>query len=361
MNDRLRAKCYAGSTLLHGLLVAVVLLSSAFSFTKPVKPEQVIHIVNLTGVKLTDGKTQLPGPPSPTPALAQTPNPGPLVQQPAPQLPQPQPQPQAAVQPPPKTVEPPPKTIVKPKPQPEEEPDEPTPAPTPKQTKVPDKVVIKTPAPSKNAKIPAVSDKTPDKAKPTKPAFDPVKDSLSKPINIGAERRKAAQKQAEEARLKQQQADQQADRKWRDDLGSAATAFTTTTKKASDAVAGIASAPGIVIGVLPVEGGGTGSSGAAYANYITYIHDACFNAWNPPDSVVSSDTQVEVKIVIARDGRVLDSSITKPARSKTLTDSVRRALKTIEARGLRPFPSESTDSQRSFKIVFDLQEKRSLG
>jgi len=73
------------------------------------------------------------------------------------------------------------------------------------------------------------------------------------------------------------------------------------------------------------------------------------------------DLKLETKIVIAHDGRVVSWEITKSARDRALNDSVRRALRAVQSQGLHPFPEDATDSQRSFKISFDLKDKTSLG
>ena len=82
-------------------------------------------------------------------------------------------------------------------------------------------------------------------------------------------------------------------------------------------------------------------------------------AWIDPEEVSDDDATVEVKVVIARDGRVISDSIIKRSGIPALDKSVQNALDRVEK--LPPFPEGAKEAQRTFIINFNLKAKRLLG
>jgi len=102
-----------------------------------------------------------------------------------------------------------------------------------------------------------------------------------------------------------------------------------------------------------------GPGGAAYANYAQVVKTIYDRAWIDPEDVADSDSTVQVKVVIARDGRVISDSILKRSGIPALDKSVQNALDRVQQ--LTPFPEASKDAQRTFIINFNLKAKRLLG
>ena len=108
-----------------------------------------------------------------------------------------------------------------------------------------------------------------------------------------------------------------------------------------------------------IEAVGTG--GEAYANYSQAIKTIYTEAWLTPDDVTDDAATVRVEVTIARDGRIVSSSVLKRSGISSLDKSVQAALDRVERRRLPPFPEGASDTQRTFKINFNLKTKRSLG
>ena len=108
-----------------------------------------------------------------------------------------------------------------------------------------------------------------------------------------------------------------------------------------------------------IEPLGPGGGGPAYANYAQVVKTIYDRAWIDPEDVTDDDATVQVKVVIARDGRVVLDSIAKRSGNPSLDRSVQNALDRV--RELPPFPEGAKDSQRTFIINFNLKAKRLLG
>jgi colicin import membrane protein len=104
-----------------------------------------------------------------------------------------------------------------------------------------------------------------------------------------------------------------------------------------------------------------GMGGEAYANYSQAIKTIYTEAWLTPDDVTDDAATVRVEVTIARDGRIVSSSVLKRSGISSLDKSVQAALDRVERRRLPPFPEGASDTQRTFKINFNLKTKRSLG
>lgn len=102
-----------------------------------------------------------------------------------------------------------------------------------------------------------------------------------------------------------------------------------------------------------------GAGGASYANYAAYVRDIYDRAWRTPEEA-DSEATVRTRIVIARDGRVVSSTITSRSGSPALDRSVQEALDRVRNIG-RPFPAGTTDQERTFVINFNLKARLGSG
>jgi TonB family protein len=292
---------------LHGLLLVILVASSAFS-GKPVEKDMPImtmlpaNIVDRAGA---GGGGPAPAPPEPKPAPVQ-----PIVQQPQPTPPQPAP-----------------KAIVQPAP---------TPAPRPIAREPVPQPVVREPSPLPAPK-PVKTHPKPEKE--IVPSFETVKQI--------SHRKTPAENEAEAA------ADARAK------ANAAARAERNRLRAIERGLGDIAAnvkntgAPNSVVDTAGVGGG------AAFVGYEVAIFNAYYRAWSTPDSVASRTANVDVKIVVARDGTVLSAEVVRKSGDRSLDNSVERALK--EVRSLPPFPPASTDQQRSFTIRFNLEAKEGSG
>ena len=103
-----------------------------------------------------------------------------------------------------------------------------------------------------------------------------------------------------------------------------------------------------------------GAADAQSVDYALIVEQAYRRAWKAPAELSSSSAEVIVQVVIARDGRVVmgRTRITKRSGVRALDDSVERALK-LES--VEPFPLHSQDLERIFNIHFDLKSKAYSG
>lgn len=308
---RLQKKCLLFSLSMHGLLLVVVVASSAFRS----KPEpQEMQILTMLPANIVDRPGAGGG--SPQPAVAQA-------------LPQPKPAPPVVQQPPPR-----PQPVQKPEPV----------APTPK----PEPSFIQRlfhPTPVKETPEPLPIDRSGESAPKSSrtrpphevvPTFDPVKPSRTrvKPTEETAESAEATARErarAEARRLR--------------NIDSAMEKLARNVSRSG--------AAGTVVS-MPGQGGG-----AAFVGYETYIYNRYYHAWTAPDSVANTAAATFVKIVVARDGSILSAEIMTPSGERSLDRSVERVLR--EVTKLPPFPAGATDDQRSFVIRFHLENKEGSG
>ncbi len=102
-----------------------------------------------------------------------------------------------------------------------------------------------------------------------------------------------------------------------------------------------------------------GNSSAAAANYAQIVKSVYEQAWIPPDNTASDDADVKVKVTIASDGSVISAHVIGASGDASVDRSVRGALDRVQS--LPPFPSGSTDKERTYIINFNLKAKRLLG
>ena len=102
-----------------------------------------------------------------------------------------------------------------------------------------------------------------------------------------------------------------------------------------------------------------GDSTVAYANYASIVKTVYTEAWRLPNDATSDDANVKVSVTIARDGHVIDAHIVDRSGDASVDRSVQETLDRVTE--IRPFPDDSTDKERTYKINFNLKAKRMLG
>ncbi len=321
----LQRKCLIGSVLLHGLLLVLVVVGSAFiPKNTPPPPPPAFEVFDAQSILVDQPNIVSGGNPNVTaPPIAAPPIIAPVPQPTAP--------PVEEAKPPTKLPDPSREDSKKPekKSQPEPEPIK------PERSKKPDpnafdldKAITKTPQ-TKN-------DKTDKAEKDKSTAFD-----LSK-----AERKtiKPA-KEAKEASDGEENARGEKEKK----LAMA------RSGAVSDILRNLQG--GLSKGGTSFDMPGPG--GAAFASYDLYLKKLYEMAWVPPQAGRGNEPAVEVEITISREGKVLGHRILKPSGRRELDNSVNTVLNRIKT--VKPLPEGGTDPKRTFRINFNLTETPSVG
>jgi TonB family protein len=102
-----------------------------------------------------------------------------------------------------------------------------------------------------------------------------------------------------------------------------------------------------------------GDNSAASANYAQVVKSIYEQAWTPPDDAENDDANARVSVTISSDGTVITARILTPSGDKGVDDTVQRTLDRVQF--IAPFPSGSTDRERTYIINFNLKAKRMLG
>jgi TonB family protein len=102
-----------------------------------------------------------------------------------------------------------------------------------------------------------------------------------------------------------------------------------------------------------------GDSSASAANYGEVVKAAYVSAWTPPDDTASDDANVKVRVTIASDGTVISAHVIEPSGDDSVDRSVQNTLDRVQF--IEPFPSGSTDKERTYIIKFNLKSKRLNG
>lgn len=108
--------------------------------------------------------------------------------------------------------------------------------------------------------------------------------------------------------------------------------------------------------------GGFGGDGPSYANYkqvVRKIYDDAWNAWSVPADVTDDEATVQVRVTIARNGRVTKSEILHSSGSSAVVNAARAVLDRVTF--VKEFPADSKDTERTFKMTFKLNAKKSIG
>ncbi|MCO5051423.1 MAG: TonB family protein [Verrucomicrobiae bacterium] len=301
--SQLQKKCLVGSTTLHVLLLLTLLVGPAFL----VKKQEPLNLPEITfePAFLIDEQLSNPGGAAPG-------GPAPIQSPPEPSQPAPAPAPNPVPQP---VETQPPAKVVEPKPAPK--------VVKPVETKFNDREVEKSP-----------------KSKPT----HQVQVSKTKvPLNrsTAAKNQKPANDGAAAADSQRNSALATALRSTRSGLGK-----------------GLSS--GTDVRMPDGQGGGSGAAYASYAQEIQRRYKAAYDReLQIAGDIADGQAQVETSIVVLRDGTVSSARILKPSGNAELNRLTQRVLDSV--RQVPAFPSGTTDSTRTFNIVFDLKPRIGFG
>jgi TonB family protein len=94
---------------------------------------------------------------------------------------------------------------------------------------------------------------------------------------------------------------------------------------------------------------GTGS--VSYASYGSAIKSIYDQAWILPGNVNYGNASAKIKVVIARDGRVISSRIVESSGNSALDDSAQRALDRVTE--VPPFPDGDTSREHTYTFSFN--------
>jgi colicin import membrane protein len=355
--SRLQTKCVFASTTAHLLLLALLVVSSAF-VKPPPKPDNVKFVRIFDASKITDDETQGGGNPNVPSDVQPAPAPPPQAAQVIPQPTAP-----AIQEPPTKLIEPekkpePPKHEPKKKKQPE-----PTPEPPKKEAKKPETKTearkIERKADSKKV-VPKTQlvDHPVETQKPEKPKVQvdlTVKTAKEDPEfqKRKIERERERERAAKEAREREEAA-RQAEIRAQMELREAVQREYRERQQALGTIVGNVDTG--LARTTNVEMPGPG--GEAFINYADLIWSKYYKEWQrPEDHEVRAPVRVE--IVVNRDGRIVSANIVKSSGDAALDRSVRQTLERVHS--LPAFPEGAKDAQRTFTINFYLKSKRSLG
>lgn len=300
--NRLEKKCVIASAAMHGLLLVIVLVGPAFLSSR--KNAMDMPLLDVIPSKLVDAAfSNVGNPNAKPPPLAEK------IQQPQAQVQPPPPQtPRVERQPAPEPV------VVKPQPVTK-------PEPLRQEVKVTKDVPEKTVPPKREIKI----------------SKDVVK------LNDQDEAEARARAQAQEVAKARAKAQAEARQRMEKALSRVSGAASSLKENMSSGTT--------------IEMPGPG--GEAYANYTQVVKSIYDHAWIDPQEVSDEQAVVQVKVVIARDGKVISDVVTRKSGNAALDKSVQNALDRVDF--IAPFPEGAKDTQRTFIINFNLKAKRLLG
>jgi len=104
-----------------------------------------------------------------------------------------------------------------------------------------------------------------------------------------------------------------------------------------------------------IELKGPGGGGLPYANWMQAVKSVYDRAWLLPDSVTSDSATAMATVTIARDGRVISSSMVRLSGNADVDQSVQATLNRV--RYAAPLPDDAREDQRSVTIYFDVKAK----
>lgn len=304
--SQLERKCFAASTGSHLLLVCLVVFGSAFFVSKRDKAPAEYPKMRVVPTRMIDAALSGGG-------GDPTVKPSDELQKGAPDA-TPKPQPEPPKPEPPKVT-------------PQPVPPQPQPAPQPPRTT------------AKKSALPLVETKRPPKPD-TKSRADTIFADLKPTKRNDADKRKAQEKAAAEARERSEREWKSQNQKLARQIGSAVGELAQGFEK------------GTVVTAY-------GPGGAAYANYADWVHQVYDDAWVMSDMMSDEELRVEVRVAIHRSGRIIDARVEKKSGNAALDRSVQNALDKV--RTIKPFPEGSLDQQRTFIINFVPKFKRTIG
>jgi TonB family protein len=228
------------------------------------------------------------------------------------------------------------------------------PAPAPRETRV-----VPKPEVEKSPRVPELTKSRNEQAtRSPRNSSKSVKPDLKEKSNVKTSARNKIEPNLDIKRTTPQ--DRAAQAKAAAEAKARANAEAARLAKLNEAFAGLTSGlkesgPAVGVGVL---GPGGGEAFASYRQVVERIYD---EAWIRPSETTDDNSNVKVRIVVARDGRIISDDILQRSGNVSLDKSVQQALDRVRRRGLPPFPEGSKDAQRSFTINFNLLPRRQFG
>jgi TonB family protein len=108
-----------------------------------------------------------------------------------------------------------------------------------------------------------------------------------------------------------------------------------------------------------IELKGPGGGGVPYANFNQAIKSIYARAWVLPDGVTDDQATTTATVLIARNGKVINSRITNFSRNSEVDRSVQAALDKVTYAA--PLPESEVKDQLEVTINFNVKAKRSSG
>lgn len=336
--NRTEKNSLIGSSVLHGLVVGVLLLSS-FGFMS--KQEDMVSVQFVEAIPqevldkiLTDGETRGGAGPaaSEAPPSVQPAAPPVAAQVQPPPQPRPEPQPRP-VQPEPTPVAPvQPRTETRPQPKAEPAEEKTQPAPTP----------------DRNSRVIDLNNKTTSKKPDPKPEPKPVakperKIDLTAKVKVGDQ-----EVRDQRARNEQIAAQREANER-------AAAARRQLTEGIQGAIRGVTTGTGRPVAGLQISGGG---GGEAALNYGQYIVAEFKRVWIVPSTATTS-MLAKATVTVASDGRITEARLIGRSGNSAFDASVESALKKV--RKVSGFPAGATDQSRTYTIHFQPRSSQGTG
>jgi protein TonB len=105
------------------------------------------------------------------------------------------------------------------------------------------------------------------------------------------------------------------------------------------------------LSTAPTEFHLPGNDNASRANYLSIVVSAYRHAWISPSHMTGESAVVTFAVTIDRDGSVVSARIESRSGDASVDDAVQRMLNRVT--GITPFPSESTDRERTYHIDFN--------
>lgn len=313
--SRLQKKCLIGSASLHALLFLVLFLGAVF------RPEE--EVVYASEVMTLVSDQAFASAPSAQPAEATPP-----VQQPQ-REPTPEPEPVRQPEPEP---EPEPEPVRQPEPEPVRRPD-PEPVQPRRVEPAPQPVVRETPTPT-----PA------PRTEPERPAWTPTAPKINLDQLQVRRDTSTAPSQAQAARAAAEAARREKERQQR--LESAINnSVSSINSRSSD---------------LQISAPTAGTLGVSYAGFEAALQRVYLRAWSPASGIADDDETADVKVRVARDGRILSAVISKGSGNSRLDASVRTAIDRVKSVG-QPFPQNAREDSREYILKFNLKAKNLAG
>jgi colicin import membrane protein len=106
---------------------------------------------------------------------------------------------------------------------------------------------------------------------------------------------------------------------------------------------------------VAVDAGPVGNGGEAVTSYKDIVYTKYYNAWSTPAMSEKGDLKTTVSITIARDGKVIDSHITRRSGNAALDKSIENLIENVTF--VQPFSEQMKSPQMQFTLTFKPTDK----